>query len=50
MGMPPAPLEFPLAEIAEEKWITFSRSAFARAAASWVVFVGVLGVAWFASR
>lgn len=48
--MPPAMLEFPIAEYAEEKWVTFSRSTFSRAAASWVVFIGVLGVAWFATR
>lgn len=48
--MPPAMLEFPLVEIAEEKWVTFSRSTFTRSAASWVVFIGLLGVAWFATR
>lgn len=48
--MPPAMLEFPLAGIVEEKWVTFSRSAFNRAAASWVLFIGLLGVAWFATR
>jgi hypothetical protein len=48
--MPPAMLEFPLVEIAEEKWVTFSRSTFARAAASWVLFVSILGVAWYATR
>lgn len=48
--MPPAMLEFPLGEMAEEKWVTFSRSAFARAAASWVLFISVLGVAWFMTR
>jgi hypothetical protein len=31
--MPPANLEFPLGELAEEKWETFSRSTFTRAAA-----------------
>jgi hypothetical protein len=48
--MPPAELEFPLAEMVEERWVTFSRSTFVRAAASWIVFVGFLGVAWFATR
>jgi hypothetical protein len=48
--MPPAMLEFGWSENAEEKWITFSRSAFTRAAASWIFFVGVMGVAWIASR
>lgn len=48
--MPPAMLEFPIAEYAEGKWVTFSRSTFSRAAASWVVFIGVLGFAWFATR
>lgn len=48
--MPPAMLEFPLAEIAEEKWITFSRSTFTRSAASWVLFLGLLGFAWIATR
>jgi hypothetical protein len=50
VGMPPAMVEFPLAEFAEEKWITFSRSTFTRAAASWVFFVGFLAVAWAATR
>jgi hypothetical protein len=49
-GMPPAPLEFPLAEIAEEKWETFSRSTFFRAAASWFLFLGLLGATWIVTR
>lgn len=48
--MPPALLEFRLAEMAEQKWVTFSRSAFNRAAASWVLFIGLLGFAWIATR
>ena len=48
--MPPAPLEFPLAESAEEKWVTFSRSTFNRAAASWLLFVSALGFAWYATH
>jgi hypothetical protein len=47
-GMAAAPLEFPLAEAAEEKWETFSRSAFVRASASWLLVIGFLGAAWFA--
>ena len=50
LTMPPAMLEFPLVEMAEAKWVTFSRSAFVRAAASWVLFVSILGVAWYATR
>jgi len=49
-GMPPAPLDFQLTEAAEEKWITFSRSAFFRASTSWLLIAGFLGVAWFATR
>ena len=50
VGMPPATVEFPLSELAEEKWNTFSRSTFTRAAASWACFVGFLAVAWAATR
>ena len=49
-SMPPAPLEFPLAEAAEEKWTTFSRSALLRSSASWIVIIGFLGAVWFATR
>lgn len=49
-GMPPAPLEFPLSDMAEEKWETFSRSTFFRAAASWFAFLGLLGATWIATR
>jgi hypothetical protein len=48
--MPPAPLEFPLSDAAEEKWTTFHRSAFFRASASWLMFAGLLGLAWLATR
>ena len=48
--MPPAMLQFPLADMAEEKWVTFSRSTFSRAAASWALFISFLGVAWLATR
>lgn len=50
LTMPPAMLEFPLVEMAEAKWDTFSRSAFVRSAASWVLFVTFLGAAWYATR
>ena len=50
LTMPPAMLEFPLVEMAEAKWVTFSRSAFVRSAASWVLFVTIVGAAWYASR
>lgn len=49
-GMPPAPLEFTLADTAAERWVTFSRSAFFRATKSWLLIAGVLGVVWFAIR
>lgn len=49
-GMPPAPLEFPLAGMVEKNWVTFSRSTFNRAVASWALFIGFLGVAWVATR
>lgn len=49
-SMPPAMLEFPLVDLAEDKWETFSRSTFNRAAASWVLFISFLGVAWIATR
>jgi hypothetical protein len=48
--MPRTELEFPLAEIVEEKWVTFSRSTFTRAATSWILIVSFLGMAWFATR
>ena len=46
--MPPTALEFPLTEAVEEKWSTFSRSVFFRAATSWLVITGALGIAWYA--
>lgn len=49
-SMPSAPLEFPLADAMTEKWVTFSRSTFLRAATSWIVIAGVVSVAWFATR
>ena len=49
-AMPSAPLEFPLSETVEEKWITFSRSTFFRAATSWIVLAAILGAAWFTTR
>jgi hypothetical protein len=49
-SMPPAPLEFSLGTAVEERWVTFSRSAFLRASASWLIIAGFLGIAWFASR
>lgn len=48
--MPSTPLEFPIADLVEEKWETFSRSIFVRAATSWLLIAGFLGVAWFATR
>ncbi len=50
IAMPPAPLDFPLSGMVEESWVTFSRSAFMRSAASWLLFVGVLGFAWIATH
>lgn len=47
--MPPSPLEFPKANVGEN-WVTFSRSAFSRAAASWLVIAGGIGVFWFVTR
>ena len=49
-SMPSAPLEFPLAAAAEQKWQTFHRSAFFRASASWLIIAGFLGIAWFATH
>ncbi|MES2694344.1 MAG: hypothetical protein V4773_12785 [Verrucomicrobiota bacterium] len=49
-SMPPAPLEFPLGEVVEEKWSTFNRSAFFRASMSWVVLAGAAGLAWLVTR
>lgn len=49
-GMPPAPLDFPLVAAVEERWETFSRSTFLRAASSWLLFIGLLGGAWIAFR
>lgn len=47
--MPSAPLEFP-SVASEANWITFSRSALARAAGAWLIIAGTLGLAWFATR
>ncbi|HUR60163.1 MAG TPA: hypothetical protein VM029_20740 [Opitutaceae bacterium] len=49
-GMPPAPLEFSLTGAVEEKWTTFSRSAFFQASASWLFIATIAGVVWLASR
>jgi hypothetical protein len=49
-SMPPAPLEFPLGTAVEEKWVTFSRSTAFRASTSWLVIIGFLSVAWFATH
>ena len=49
-AMPSAPLEFPLSDAVEEKWITFNRSTFFRAATSWIVLAAILGAAWFTTR
>jgi hypothetical protein len=48
--MPPATLEFPIVEAAEEKWVTFSRSAFFRASALWLVFAGAMGAVCYLIR
>jgi hypothetical protein len=48
--MPSTPLEFPLAGMVGEKWETFSRSIFVRAATSWLLIAGFLGFAWFATH
>ena len=48
--MPSTPLEFPLANLVEEKWETFNRSIFVRAATSWLLIASFLGVAWFATH
>lgn len=48
--MPNAPLEFPLAAVVEENWVTFNRSAFLRGVTSWVLVAGLLGAAWYATR
>lgn len=49
-SMPATPLEFPIGEAVQEKWVTFSRSVFFQASTSWLVVAGLLGVAWFATR
>lgn len=48
--MPPTSLEFPLSDMVEGKWETFSRSIFVRAATSWLLLAGFLGMAWFATH
>jgi hypothetical protein len=48
--MPSAELEFPLAELVEEKWETFSQVVFLRTATSWIVLITALGVVWFLTR
>jgi hypothetical protein len=48
-SMTATPLEFPSAGVGE-KWSTFNRSAFSRAAASWLIIAGGVGVIWFMTR
>jgi hypothetical protein len=49
-SMPSSPLEFPLAEAVDEKWTTFSRSAFFSATMSWLAIAGIAGVVWLITR
>lgn len=48
--MPSTSLEFPITDMVEQKWETFSRSIFVRAATSWLLLVGFLGAAWYATH
>jgi hypothetical protein len=45
-NMPPAPLEFPFADGANPAWQTFSQGPFVKGIATWVLIIGLLGVAW----
>lgn len=49
-NMAPAPLEFTFGEAVNDKWKTFSRWPFFRAAAAWLLIAGLLGAAWAASH
>lgn len=49
-SMPSASLEFPLTDAVAEKWVTFSRSTFLRATTSWILILGIVSMAWFATR
>lgn len=49
--MVPRPLDFgPIANVADEAWKTFARWPILRAVFGWVLFVGLLAVAWFATH
>jgi hypothetical protein len=48
--MPATPLEFPLGDAVQDKWVTFSKSAFFQASSAWLIVASLLGIAWFATR
>lgn len=48
--MPPAPLEFGLADAVEAKWSTFSRGTFFRASMSWLALISIASAAWLITR
>lgn len=49
--MVPRPLDFgPIANVADEAWKTFARWPILRAILGWTLFVGLLGVVWYATH
>ena len=49
--MVPRPLDFgPIANVADEAWKTFTRWPVLRAIVGWLLFLGLLAAAWFATR
>lgn len=50
-SMVPRPLDFgPIANVADEAWKTFTRWPVLRAIVGWLLFLGLLAAAWFATR
>ena len=49
--MVPRPLDFgPIANVADEAWKTFARWPVLRAVLGWLLFLGLLAAAWFATH
>ena len=49
--MVPRPLDFgPIANVADEAWKTFARWPILRAVFGWALFIGLLGVVWWATH
>lgn len=49
-NMPPAPLEFPFADGEKPAWQTFNERPLLKGIATWLVIIGLFGVAWIKTR